>query len=76
MDAQEGTVAGFVAGLILSFGMILIIAANSCVERSHRFLGSKGAPCFANHTCREGLICLYGEGAEPGTCAKTSVVGR
>jgi hypothetical protein len=38
-------------------------------EGSHRYLGSKGGPCFPNMTCRENLRCIEFDGLKP-TCIK------
>lgn len=78
--SDEG--AGFFKGMFMVSigwaGLVVIFSTgpNGCLERSHRYLGSQGAPCFANHTCRENLVCLWGEGASPGICAKDARVGR
>ncbi len=62
----------FVSCVIVFMLTMLLFSfiGNTRLVLSHEKLGSKGGPCFANHTCREQLVCLHGEGAEPGTCAK------
>lgn len=62
----------FLQGALLGllFGFMGCVAA---IDISHKELGTKGEHCFANHTCRTGnlggeLVCLHGDGHEPGTC--------
>lgn len=61
----------FLVGVFL-FGLFigLVFFGRDSLEASHKALGSYGHACFANHTCRDGLRCLHGDGAEPGTCVK------
>jgi hypothetical protein len=63
-----GGVLGFIAGFLLC----VLVTTPSCVEDSHKALGSKNRVCFANHTCRENLKCVYTEGLEPwsGVCVQ------
>ncbi len=62
-----------VLGMVLGAILGVLFTVEGC-EAGHVFLGAKGGPCCANHTCRENLICQYGEGHEPGTCV--SKVGK
>ena len=70
-DEFRASALGAIGGVAVTLLLVVLFSfgPNSCMERSHRFLGSKGGPCFANNTCRENLVCLHGEGAEPGICA-------
>jgi hypothetical protein len=67
---------GVGATLIVFFIIAILIAVCSLIAwsyncASHRFLGSAGGPCFANHTCRDGLNCVsINDSDEVGICVK------
>ena len=63
---------GFAVGTVLWFVIFCAAIIPDCQDSSHRTLGSKGRVCFANHTCRENLKCVYIEGLEPwsGVCVQ------
>jgi len=54
-DLDEALVVVIFIAVMLGLGY----GCHSCdLSDSHRHLGSIGAPCFANHTCRGNLRCV------------------
>lgn len=59
------------AMFIVGTAMVMLVGIGIGVSRYDND-GMKGHDCFANNTCRAGLVCLHGDGHEPGTCVATS----
>lgn len=53
--------------VVVVFWTILMVAAMLWDEHNW---GTEGHVCFANHTCRDGMKCITGEGMEDGVCVK------
>lgn len=58
----------FVLGMVFGSILGMVVTASSFGSAADH-LGSKGAHCFANHTCRENLKCLVADGIDA-TCVK------
>lgn len=54
--------------VFLALAVLLVALGASFASASYEKDGTKGRDCFANNTCRIGLVCLHGDGHEPGTC--------
>lgn len=59
-DDSDGPL--FIMAIAVFFGGFAAGAANCTKD------GLKAGNCFTNSTCMPGLVCLHGDGHEPGTC--------
>ena len=69
-DEFPDLAVGFFVGAVFMLIMTALLVFPDYVEISHKNLGSKDHVCFANHTCRENLKCVWTDGLEPwaGVC--------
>jgi hypothetical protein len=67
MSEELSIVGSFVIFLTLAVFFTWMITS-ICGDIGHSQLGAAGHTCFANHTCRENLVCHYGEGDKVGIC--------
>lgn len=59
-DESEG---GYFILVFSAFFLGLSVGTHNCNSD-----GQKAGDCYANNTCMPGLVCLHGDGHEPGTC--------
>lgn len=68
-DVAPFLVILFLASVVLGLGIFV-------GSQIYGHDGEKGRDCFTNNTCLPGLVCIHGDGHEPGTCVTPKKEGN